>query len=112
MAIFKNLSSGKKGVKKPVAEKEKVKEVTEKKEEPADCHELLFVKDKGWGVRRLGSSKIIKYFPTKVEATEYIVQVSQNNNTSVVIHLKNGKFQKFESAMMALSYAKAAKETD
>ena len=77
-----------------------------------EVHELLFVKDKGWGIRRKGSEKIIKYFKTKVEATEYLVQVSENQGTSVIIRLKNGKFQKFDSAMMALSYAKTSKEDD
>lgn len=88
-----------------MAEKEEKKEVKE-------VHELLFVEGKGWGVRRQGSDKIIKYFKTKIEATEYVVKVSGNQGTKVVIRLKNGKFQKFENAMRALSYAKTSKEDD
>lgn len=77
-----------------------------------DVHELSFVAGKGWAVKRQGSDKVIKYFKTKYEATEYIVQISGNQKTSVVIHLKNGKFQKFDNAIKALSYAKTAKEDE
>ena len=86
----------------PVAEKKEVKEI----------HELAFFEGKGWGVKRQGSEKVIKYFKTKIEATEYIVKVSGNQGTKVVIRLKNGKFQKFDNALRALSYAKTSKEDD
>lgn len=84
----------------------------EDKKEVRDVHELSFVAGKGWAVKRQGSDKVIKYFKTKVEATEYIVKVSENRKTSVSIKLKNGKYQKFDNAMMALSYAKTSKEDD
>ena len=80
--------------------------------ETKEVHELVFIEGKGWGVRRQGSDKIIKYFKTKLEGTEYIMKVSGNQGTKVVIRLKNGKFQKFDNAMRALSYAKTAKEED
>lgn len=89
-----------------------VKEEKKEEKEVKEVHELLFVEGKGWGVRRQGSDKIIKYFKTKLEATEYIVKVSGNQGTKVVIRLKNGKFQKFDNAMRALSYAKTSKESD
>ena len=88
--------------KAPVEEKKEVKEV----------HELAYVEGKGWAVKRQGSDKVIKYFKTKVEGTEYIVKVSGNQGTKVVVRLKNGKFQKFDNAMRALSYAKTSKEDD
>ena len=88
------------------------KEIKKEEKEVKEVHELLFVEGKGWGVRRQGSDKIIKYFKTKIEATEYIVKVSGNQGTKVVIRLKNGKFQKFDNAMRALSYAKTSKESD
>ena len=94
---------------KKVSKKEAPVKVEEKKE-PKDVHELLWVQGKGWGVKRQGSEKVIKYFKTKLEATEYVVQVSGNQGTRVVIHLKNGKFQKFDNAMRALSYARESKE--
>ncbi|MBR1937893.1 MAG: DUF2188 domain-containing protein [Spirochaetales bacterium] len=80
--------------------------------EPREIHELVFVDGKGWAVKRQSSEKVIKYFKTKVEATEYLVKVSENQGTSVVIRLKNGKFQKFDNAMRALSYAKKSKEEE
>ena len=80
--------------------------------EVKDVHELAFVEGKGWAVKRQGSDKVIKYFKTKIEATEYIVKVSGNQGTKVVIRLKNGKFQKFDNALRALSYAKTSKEED
>ncbi len=86
--------------------------MAEEKKEVKEVHELLYVDGKGWGVRRQGSDKIIKYFKTKIEATEYVVKVSGNQGTKVVIRLKNGKFQKFENAMRALSYAKTSKEEE
>ncbi|MBP5161530.1 MAG: DUF2188 domain-containing protein [Spirochaetales bacterium] len=80
--------------------------------EVKEVHELAFYEGKGWGVKRQGSDKIIKYFKTKVEGTEYIVKVAGNQGTRVVIRLKNGKFQKFDNALRALSYAKTSKESD
>ncbi len=85
------------------AEEKPVKEVK-------DVHELIFKEGKGWGVRRQGSDKFIKFFKTKVEATEYIVKVSGSQGTKVIIRLKNGKFQKFDNAMKALSHAKSTKD--
>jgi hypothetical protein len=84
--------------------------MAEKTKEVKDIHELSFVEGKGWAVKRQSSDKVIKYFKTKVEATEYLVKVSDNQKTSVVIRLKNGKFQKFDNAMRALSYAKTEKD--
>ena len=87
------------------AEEKPVKEVK-------DVHELVFKEGKGWGVRRQGSDKFIKFFKTKVEATEYIVKVSGSQGTKVIVRLKNGKFQKFDNAMKALSSAKSSKDKD
>ena len=84
----------------------------EEKKEVRDVHELSWVEGKGWAVKRQGSDKVIKYFKTKVEATEYIVKVSGNQGTRVVIKLKNGKYQKFDNAMRALSYAKTTDDPD
>jgi len=92
------------------AKAEKPVKAAKPAKEVKDIHELAFVEGKGWGVKRQSSDKVIKYFKTKVEATEYILKVSGNQNTSVVIHLKNGKFQKFDNAVRALSYAKESKD--
>lgn len=122
----------KKDAKKEVKRDTKVKEVKAKESKPAkeakpakavkaeekpvkevkDVHELIFKEGKGWGVRRQGSDKFIKFFKTKVEATEYIVKVSGSQGTKVIVRLKNGKFQKFDNAMKALSSAKSSKDKD
>lgn len=122
----------KKDAKKEVKKDTKVKEVKAKESKPAkeakpakavkaeekpvkdvkDVHELIFKEGKGWGVRRQGSDKFIKFFKTKVEATEYIVKVSGSQGTKVIVRLKNGKFQKFDNAMKALSSAKSSKDKD
>lgn len=88
---------------------DEVKEVKEEKE-VKDVHEVHFVKDKGWAVQRQGSDKVIKYFKTKLEALEYVLRVSENRKTRVVIKRKDGKYQKFDSAVRALSYIKENKE--
>jgi len=80
--------------------------------EVKNIHELRFVTGKGWGVKRQGSDKVIKYFKTKLEGTEYLLKVSENTGTSVVICLKNGQYQRFDSAKMALSYAQSCKDDD
>lgn len=83
------------------------------KKEVKDVHTLSFVPEKKeWAVKRQGSSKVIKYFATKLEGVEYLVKVSGNQNTRVVIRLKNGKFQKFDNAVRALNYSKTSKEDD
>ncbi|MDY3850607.1 MAG: DUF2188 domain-containing protein [Bullifex sp.] len=84
----------------------------EEKKEVKDVHELVWVEGKGWAVRRQGSDKVIKYFRTKIEGTEYILKVSGNQKTRVVIRLKNGKFQKFDNAVRALAYAKDSGENE
>ncbi len=85
---------------------------TEEKKEMKNCHTLSFVEGKGWAVKRQSSEKVIKYFKTKIEATEYLVKISENLGTNVVIRLKNCKFQKFDNAVRALNYSKSAKEDE
>ena len=104
--------------------KDKIRKISSKlevkKEEAApeakkavkDVHTLSYVPEKGWAVKRQGSAKVIKYFATKLEAVEYLVKVSGNQNTRVVIRLKNGKFQKFDNAVRALNYSKTSKDDD
>ncbi|MBQ0072424.1 MAG: DUF2188 domain-containing protein [Spirochaetales bacterium] len=89
----------------PEVETKEVKEVKE-------IHEVKWVEGKGWAVMRQGSTKVIKYFKTKLEAIEYVLKVSENQGTRVVIRLKNGKFQKFDNAVRALAYAKTSSEEE
>ncbi len=80
------------------------------KKEVRNIHELSWVEGKGWAVKRQSSDKVIKYFKTKLEGIEYIMKISENTKTHIVIKLKNGKFQKFDNAVRALKYAKENKE--
>lgn len=86
--------------------------IVDEKKEPKDIHEVSYVESRGWAVKRQGSDKVIKYFKTKLEAIEYVVKVSENQKTRVVVHLKNGKFQKFDNAVRALSYAKTSSDEE
>ncbi|MCR5732379.1 MAG: DUF2188 domain-containing protein [Sphaerochaetaceae bacterium] len=83
-----------------------------KEEKKSNTHELFYSAGKGWGLRRKGSEKTIKYYKTKLEGVEAIVRISDNQKTSVSIRLKNGKFQKFDNAVRALNYVKVAGEED
>ncbi|WP_025724879.1 DUF2188 domain-containing protein [Acholeplasma granularum] len=47
-----------------------------------------------WRVRKEGSKKTIKYFKTQVEAIKYAQDLADSNNTSVVIHKKDGSIRK------------------
>ncbi len=82
------------------------------KKEAAGTHELSYTAGKGWGLKRKGSDKTIKFYKTKLEGIEAIVKVSGNQGTNVVIRLKNGKFQKFDNAVRALNYVKKSGEDD
>lgn len=92
---------------------------TEEKQETAapekkvlDVHEVSFVEGKGWSLKREGSTKVIKYYRTKLEAIEAVIRISENRGTRVVVKLKNGKFQKFENATRALKYAQTTSDPD
>lgn len=88
-----------------MAEEAKVREVR-------DVHEVHYTEGKGWAVQRQGSDKVIKYFRTKLEATEYVLRISENRGTRVVFKLKNGKYQKFDSAVRALAFIKDNKDEE
>ena len=44
----------------------------EEKKEVKEVHELAFYEGKGWGVKRQGSEKIIKYFKTSINKKSII----------------------------------------
>lgn len=58
---------------KPIAEEEQAVE----KKEAANVHQVIPAGEKGWAVKRMNSTKVIKYFPTKKEALEYVTQVCE-----------------------------------
>lgn len=47
-----------------------------------------------WRVRKQGSSKTIKYFKTQAEAIKYAESLAENNDTSIVIHKRDGSIRK------------------
>lgn len=49
---------------------------------------------KQWRVRKEGSKKTIKYFPTQEEAIAYAKQLAKNNDTNIVIHKLDGTIRK------------------
>lgn len=83
---------------KPIAEEEQAVE----KKEAANVHQVIPAGEKGWAVKRMNSTKVIKYFPTKKEALEYVTQVCENQNTKLVVQKKSGAFQKLSNALRGL----------
>ncbi len=47
-----------------------------------------------WRVRKASSNKTIKYFKTQQEAIDYAEKLATANNTSIVIHKKDGSIRK------------------
>jgi len=47
-----------------------------------------------WRVRKQGSSKTIKYFSTQAEAIKYAEELAESNDTSIVIHKRDGTIRK------------------
>ena len=79
-------------------ESEKVESTSTKKESGAktvEKYRVTYDKDKqDWVVKKDGAQKANKRFATKEEATEYAKDLAKRNNASVVLHKKDGKFQK------------------
>ena len=51
----------------------------------------------GWDVRKGGASRASKHFDTKKEAEKQGRQISQNQNSELVIHRKNGTIERKDS---------------
>lgn len=47
-----------------------------------------------WRVRKQGSQKTIKYFKTQAEAIKFAESLAENNDTSIVIHKRDGSIRK------------------
>lgn len=47
-----------------------------------------------WRVRKQGSQKTIKYFKTQAEAIAFAETLAENNDTSIVIHKRDGSIRK------------------
>ncbi|MFU9047989.1 DUF2188 domain-containing protein [Acinetobacter tibetensis] len=54
-------------------------------------------KDGGWDVKQSGGQRSSGHFDTKKEATDRARALSQNQNTELVIHNKDGKISQKDS---------------
>ena len=90
--------------------KQEVSKKSPKKEEPKDDAEenkgtstgkyrLLYEKEnKSWVIRKDGASRTIRRLQTKKEALEILENMQKGNeDLKVIVHKKNGKFQKKDS---------------
>lgn len=69
----------------------KTKEITVR---PAKYRVMYNAEDKCWDIKRDGAKRVIRKVKTKVEALRIVDELAKNQNTSVVVHKKDGKFQK------------------
>ncbi len=84
---------------KPVPEKKSTTEEKTKSDKVVRYHVAQNKDDdsefKGqWRVRKEGSKKTIKYFKTQAEAIKYAETLADNNDTSIVIHKRDGSIRK------------------
>ncbi len=65
--------------------------------EPRKSHHVVHNPEGGWDSKKGGSPKAIKHFDIKEDAIDYTRKISQNQNTELVIHGRDGKIQKSDS---------------
>lgn len=89
-------------------EEKAVKKVTTKKEEKTDTEEsaekeevkkgsyrIIYSKEnKVWLIKRDGAKRTIASYKTKEQALNRVSELSKNQNAKVIVHKKDGKFQK------------------
>jgi hypothetical protein len=66
----------------------------EEKKVPGEQHHIVANPNGGWDLKRSKGEKVIKHFATKQEAVDYGKVVSKNQDTTFLIHKKDGKIQK------------------
>ena len=103
MSLFKRKSKEeeqKKEVKSTKTEKKEVKvEETEKKEvkktERKAVYRVVYNKEERiWQIKKDGAKRVITSYPTKEEALKRVKELCESNDMNVIIHKKDGKFQK------------------
>ena len=103
MSLFKRKSKEeeqKKEVKSTKAEKKEVKvEETEKKEskktERKAVYRVVYNKEERiWQIKKDGAKRVIASFATKDEALKRVKELCESQNLKVIVHKKDGKFQK------------------
>ena len=53
-------------------------------------------RDDGWAVKRAGASKATQIFERKTDAVKYAKDVAESRNACLVVHNKDGSFQKID----------------
>jgi hypothetical protein len=87
------------GPKKPAAEPKPASEDKVKADKVVRYHVAQNKDDESefkgqWRVRKEGSKKTIKHFKTQAEAINYAETLADNNDTSIVIHKRDGSIRK------------------
>ena len=87
-----------KAVKKVTTKKEEktdTEESAEKEEDKKGSYRVIYSKeDKVWLIKRDGAKRTIASFKTKEQALARVSELCKNQNAKVIVHKKDGKFQK------------------
>lgn len=60
-------------------------------------HHIVPAQGGGWNVQKGGAGRASGHFDTKQKAVDYGRQVSQNQNTELIIHKQDGTIQRTDS---------------
>lgn len=63
----------------------------------SDSHHVVPNPEGGWDIKRSGGEKSIKHFEIKQDAVDAARKISQNQETELVIHNKDGQIGKKDS---------------
>lgn len=81
--------------KKTTTKKSTTKNSTSKPKKELGAYRVVYDKeDRLWKIKRDGARRVIDSYATKDEALERVEELSESNNARVVVHKKDGKFQK------------------
>ena len=90
MALFKRNKS--------VEDEKKVKDEKVEKVEPKErkaIYRVVYDKEnRVWLIKKDGAKRVIASFPTKEDALARVKELCESQNLKVIVHKKDGKFQK------------------
>ena len=76
-------------------EKTDTAENAEKEEVKKGSYRVIYSKEnKIWLIKRDGAKRTIASYKTKEQALNRVSELSKNQNAKVIVHKKDGKFQK------------------
>ena len=64
---------------------------------PRKSHHVVPDSDGGWNVKKGGAERASKHFDRKQDAVDYGRKVSQNQESELVIHRKDGTIERSDS---------------